>query len=111
MTGNEYQEAAMTTRTPETYDESKLIIYPTLGLAGEAGEVSDKVKKVLRDNKGEFTAEAKRAIALELGDVQWYCAALAKDLGYTIEEIWQMNLDKLADRKLRNRIHGNGDYR
>lgn len=108
---NEYQEGAMLTRTPETYREDKKIIYPTLGLTGEAGEVSDKVKKVLRDCNGDFDNEKRKAIALEVGDCLWYCAALAKDLGYSLEEIAKMNLDKLADRERRNKIHGEGDER
>lgn len=111
MTTNEYQAMAMTTRTPETYDEGKQIIYPALGLSGESGEVADKVKKVLRDKGGEFTSENRREIALELGDVMWYVAALAEDLGYTLEKVCQMNLDKLADRKMRDKIHGEGDHR
>lgn len=108
---NDYQDAAMLTRTDDTYDENNVIIYPTLGLTGEAGEVSDKVKKVLRDEKGIFSDDCKKAIALELGDTLWYAAALAKDLGFTLEEICLMNLNKLADRKKRNKIHGNGDNR
>lgn len=107
---NEYQNGAMTTRTESTYG-SKKIVYPTLGLTGEAGEVADKVKKVLRDDEEVFTEEKKREIALELGDVLWYAAALAKDLGYTLEEVAQMNLDKLASRQKRDKIHGSGDHR
>ena len=87
------------------------IIYPTLGLTGEAGEVADKVKKVIRDNNDEFTDERKRQIALELGDVLWYAASLAYDLGYTLDEVAQMNLDKLASRMQRDKIHGSGDER
>lgn len=111
MNVNEYQELAMTTRDPKTYDENRKIIYPTLGLTGEAGEVAEKVKKVLRDNAGCFLPELKHKIALELGDVMWYAAALAKDLGYTLEDICNINLNKLADRKLRDKIHGDGDNR
>lgn len=108
MTLNEYQEGA---RTTAIYPASRQIIYPTLGLAGEAGEVADKVKKVIRDNNDEFTDERKHQIALELGDVLWYAASLAHDLGYTLEEVAQMNLDKLASRMQRDKIHGSGDER
>ena len=108
MTLNEYQEGALSTAI---YPESRKIIYPTLGLTGEAGEVSDKVKKVIRDNNDEFTDERKRQIALELGDVLWYAASLAHDLGYTLDEVAQMNLDKLASRMQRDKIHGSGDNR
>lgn len=108
MTINEYQEGA---RRTAIYPASRQIIYPTLGLTGEAGEVADKVKKVIRDANDEFTDEKKHQIALELGDVMWYAASLAHDLGYTLEEICQMNLDKLASRMERNKIHGEGDNR
>ena len=106
MTINEYQDGA---RSTAIYPESRKIIYPTLGLTGEAGEVADKVKKVIRDNNDEFSAERRRQIALELGDVMWYAAALAHDLGYTLDEVCQMNLDKLAARKKNGTIIGSGD--
>lgn len=108
MTINEYQEGA---RRTAIYPSSRAIIYPTLGLTGEAGEVADKVKKVIRDNNDEFTPERRHQIALELGDVMWYAASLAHDLGYTLDDICQMNLDKLASRMQRDRIHGEGDER
>ena len=108
MTLNEYQEGA---RRTAIYPNSQRIIYPTLGLTGESGEVADKVKKVIRDNDQEFTAERRREIALELGDVLWYAASLAHDLGYTLDEVAQMNLDKLASRMNRGKSHGSGDER
>ena len=108
MTLNEYQEKALSTAI---YSDNYKIIYPTLGLTGEAGEVSDKVKKVLRDKDGNFDEETNKQIALELGDVMWYCATLANDLGYTLDDICQMNYDKLQSRKNRDAIHGNGDNR
>ncbi len=108
MTLDEYQQGA---RSTAIYPEESKIIYPTLGLTGEAGEVADKVKKVIRDNDRQFTDEKKREIALELGDVMWYAASLAHDLGYSLEEVAQMNLDKLASRMQRNKIHGSGDER
>lgn len=108
MTLNQYQEEALKTAI---YPEDKKIIYPTLGLTGEAGEVAEKVKKVIRDNNQEFTDEKKRQIALEISDVLWYCATLAHDIGYTLEDIAQMNVDKLASRQQRNKIGGSGDER
>jgi NTP pyrophosphatase (non-canonical NTP hydrolase) len=105
---NEYQNKAIETAI---YGSGHAIVYPTLGLSGEAGEVADKVKKVLRDNNGVFTDEIKKQIIFESGDVLWYLAALARDLGYTLEEMAQMNLDKLASRKERNKISGSGDNR
>lgn len=79
MTLNEYQKKALET---EDYQDELKIILPTLGLTGEAGEVADKVKKVLRDNNGEFTDERNEEIAKELGDVAWYLAVSANSIGY-----------------------------
>ena len=86
-------------------------IYPTLGLCGEAGEVADKVKKVLRDRHGSFSSEVIADLQLELGDVLWYVAQLATELGLELEQIAQSNLDKLASRAARNVIEGSGDRR
>jgi NTP pyrophosphatase (non-canonical NTP hydrolase) len=86
-------------------------IYPTLGLCGEAGEVADKVKKVLRDQGGEFSAEVIAALQLELGDVLWYVAQLATELGLELDQVAQANLEKLASRSARNVISGSGDSR
>lgn len=108
MTLNEYQQAALETANyPQEYN----IIYPALGMNGEAGEVADKVKKVIRDNNMEFTDDRKHEIAKEIGDVLWYCAALAHDIGYTLEEIGEMNNAKLRSRKARGVISGSGDNR
>lgn len=107
MSLNEYQEAALETAM---YPEEFKIIYPALGIAGEAGEVADKVKKVIRDY-GSFTAERKREIVKEIGDVLWSCAVLANDLGYTLEEVGIMNIEKLKSRKERGVIGGSGDNR
>ena len=107
MTLNEYQQAALETAV---YPEEFRIIYPTLGMAGEAGEVADKVKKVIRDY-GSFTSERKREIVKEIGDVLWYCATLANDLGYSLEGVGIMNIEKLASRKERGVIGGAGDNR
>lgn len=108
MTLDEYQNHALETAI---YPKQYKIIYPALGITGEAGECSDKVKKVIRDNNGEFTDDKKREIAKEIGDVLWYCATLAHDIGYTLEEIGEMNVAKLSSRKERNKINGNGDNR
>lgn len=108
MTLNEYQQAALATAQ---YGEGSRIIYPTLGLTGESGEVADKVKKVLRDNGGIFTDEKKLEIFIESMDCLWYIAALANDLGYTLEEGAKMNIEKLQSRKERGVISGSGDNR
>ena len=108
MTLNDYQKEALSTAV---YGSGSKIIYPTLGLAGEAGEVADKVKKVLRDNDGNFDEWRKIQIAAEIGDVLWYIAALTNDLGYTLEDIAKLNIGKLSQRRANNTIHGEGDNR
>lgn len=106
---NAYQDAARSTAAYP--DVGSNPIYPTLGLSGEAGEVADKVKKVLRDRGGEFDRDVREAIKLELGDVLWYVALLSSELGFDLDEIAMANLDKLASRASRGRIAGSGDQR
>lgn len=109
MTLNEYQQAALRTAI---YPTDRAIVYPVLGLTGEAGEVADKVKKVIRDRGGDFAdAALRKQIALELGDVLWYAATLARDLGYSLDEVAAMNVEKLESRARRGAIHGEGDCR
>jgi NTP pyrophosphatase (non-canonical NTP hydrolase) len=103
---DEYQMRAESTAI---YPTEYAIVYPALGLTGEAGEVADKVKKIIRDAKSDLFY--KSDIAKELGDVLWYVAILARDLGYSLEEVAQMNLDKLEDRKNRDMLQGSGDNR
>ena len=86
-------------------------IYPTLGLVGEAGEVADKVKKILRDKQGVFDSESKDSIKMELGDVLWYVSQLSCELGYELEDIAKSNLEKLNSRMIRGKIQGSGDNR
>ena len=102
----EYQEKALKTAV---YPAGMKIIYPALGLAGEAGEVADKVKKIVRDKND--SDEMKRDIAAEIGDCLWYCAVLANDLGFDLAQIADGNLQKLADRQQRGVLHGSGDKR
>jgi NTP pyrophosphatase (non-canonical NTP hydrolase) len=102
------QSSRQTARYPEAGSNP---LYPTLGLCGEAGEVADKVKKVLRDRGGVFDAQAREDLALELGDVLWYVAQLATELNLELEQIAAANLSKLADRAARNVISGSGDRR
>jgi NTP pyrophosphatase (non-canonical NTP hydrolase) len=108
MTLDEYQAAALSTAI---YPTEHRIIYPALGLSGESGEVADKIKKVIRDHHAEFSEQQRRDIAIELGDVLWYCAAMARDLGFSLDEVAQMNVDKLKSRRQRGAIHGSGDNR
>jgi NTP pyrophosphatase (non-canonical NTP hydrolase) len=105
MTLNDYQIAAI--RTAE-YPPAQTIIYPAMALAGEAGEVANKASKLLR---GDYGHNWSRQIAKEIGDVLWNCAALARDLGYTLQEVAQMNLDKLSKREADGSIKGQGDDR
>jgi len=106
---DEYQEKASKTAIyPKNYE----LVYPALGLAGEAGEVANKVKKFIRDGATQETFELKKLeIAKELGDVLWYIAALSNDLGVKLSAIAAGNLDKLEDRMKRNAISGDGDNR
>ena len=106
MTLDEYQEKAL-----ETAIYPLPIIYPALGMCGEAGEVADKVKKVIRDDNQNFSTARKIEIAAEIGDVLWYCATLANDLGFKLEAIAQMNYAKLHSRQLRGKLGGSGDNR
>ena len=106
---NAYQQGAR--RTARYPDAGANPIYPTLGLCGEAGEVADKVKKVLRDQGGVFSPEVREALKLELGDVLWYVAQLASELEFELSEIAEANLSKLASRAARNVIAGSGDDR
>lgn len=108
MQFDEYQERAMLNKK---YGYGDRITYPTLGLASEAGEVAGKVKKILRDNGGNFTDENKKTIADEIGDVIWYCAALAEDIGWSLDAIAQLNIEKLESRRARGVISGSGDNR
>ena len=107
---NKYQEDAMSVRLPSTKGANR-IFYPALKLTGEAGEVSEKVGKVLRDNNGEFTEDIKLELIKELGDVLWYIAAMAEDLGYDLLTVAETNLDKLFSRYERGTLQGEGDNR
>ena len=108
----DFQAYQQQSRTTARYPEAgSTPIYPTLGLCGEAGEVADKVKKVIRDRGGSFSPEVIEALKLELGDVLWYVAQLATELGLDLDAIASANLEKLASRAARNVIAGDGDNR
>lgn len=85
--------------------------YPTLGLAGEAGEVANKVKKIDRDQQGIWDRSNRADLCSELGDVLWYITAIALELELTLEEIASVNMDKLLGRKERGTLGGSGDKR
>ena len=99
----QYQSAAAKTAM---YKHNHKILYPALGLAGEAGEVANKVKKILRD--GSFDRDG---ISDEIGDCLWYIAALCRDLNVDLSDVARNNLKKLKDRQERGTIKGNGDKR
>jgi len=103
MKFDDYQE-----KTGETavYPEEKAIEYLALGLNGEAGEVAEKIKKSIRDDK-ELGDDLKD----EIGDCLWYIARLLDELGYDMSEAAESNIDKLFDRKDRGKIKGSGDRR
>jgi len=103
---NNYQ---MQARKFAIYPERMKIVYPALGLAGEAGEVADKIKKVYRDDRDD--AQFLGEIAKEIGDVMWYCAILAEDLGFSLQQVAEMNIYKLQQRKALGTIIGDGDNR
>src|SRR6187455_397204 len=87
------------------------VIYPTLGLVNEAGEVAGKIKKVFRDKEGQFSDETRDALKAELGDVLWYISQVATELDLSLDEIAEYNIAKLYDRLERGNIEGDGDIR
>jgi NTP pyrophosphatase (non-canonical NTP hydrolase) len=114
---NEYQRRCQDTAIYP--DLGRNLVYPALGIADEAGEIAGKVKKFIRDTgyrtgagaRSQLSDDQVHAVALEIGDVMWYCAAMANELGINLDVIAQWNLGKLADRKARDTLQGNGDYR
>jgi len=122
MDFKEYQAAAKITaiylnkvklQFPELSPEILKIMgisYAALGL-GESGEVQGKVKKIIRDSGGIISDEVKTEISKEIGDILWYTAAMCDELGISLEDVAQNNIDKLMSRKERGVIEGNGDNR
>ena len=106
---NEYQEAAQETAIYPILGHP--IVYPALGLNGEAGEVAEKVKKIMRDDKGVITESKRYELCKELGDCLWYIAETARQADLTLEEIALCNIAKLKSRSERNAISGSGDNR
>ena len=105
-----YQKQALTTAVYPGRGEGNFT-YPALGLAGETGEVCEKLKKAIRDDGGKVSDERRSLLAKELGDVLWYIATLSTELGLDLEAIAAGNLAKLAARKEAGKIHGSGDLR
>lgn len=87
------------------------IVYPTLGLCNEAGEVAGKIKKIFRDREGNISEQDRQALKQELGDVLWYLAQICTELDISLEEVATANLEKLFSRLERGAIRGDGDNR
>lgn len=105
----DYQEQALSTAIYPNRGSN--VIYPTLGLAGEAGEMCNKIKKIFRDHGGVLTHRREQELAAELGDVLWYVAVLASELGFTLQAVARLNLTKLESRAARGTLQGSGDQR
>lgn len=112
---DDYQE-----RAAEYAFYSGMLLYPALGLASEAGEVADKVKKLIRDDDmpiseefhtTDIAYERREELAYELSDCLWYIALIADDIGFSLSDIATMNLEKLESRRKRGKLHGSGDFR
>ena len=109
MDFNTYQKnARLTAQYPNLGSN---YIYPTLGLVGEAGEVAEKVKKVIRDKKGVFDNESKKGLKKELGDVLWYVSNICTEFNFSLDDIALQNLEKLKLRAAKGKISGSGDDR
>ncbi|MCK9439138.1 MAG: nucleoside triphosphate pyrophosphohydrolase family protein [Patescibacteria group bacterium] len=109
MNFKEYQEESK--KTAKYPDKGNNYIYPTLGLAGESGEVAEKIKKIIRDDNGIVSSEKKEEIKKELGDVLWYISQLSTEFGLELEDVASTNLEKLLSRLERDKISGSGDNR
>jgi NTP pyrophosphatase (non-canonical NTP hydrolase) len=86
-------------------------LYPVLGLAGEAGELLNKIKKIFRDQRGQVSKETKEAIASELGDILWYLSQVSTEFGFKLSSLAERNLQKLQSRARRGKLGGAGDKR
>ena len=87
------------------------IVYPTIGLINEAGEVAEKIKKIFRDQNGQITEEDKQSLKNELGDVLWYLTQICTELDLTLEEVAETNIAKIFSRQERGKLGGDGDNR
>ena len=110
---DEYQKAI---KKFDFYEDTDDVLAPgfmakILGLSGEAGEVSEKFKKIIRDKNGVISEEDKNSLKKELGDVLWYISTISRYLGIPMSEVVEANLEKLESRKQRDKLHGEGDDR
>lgn len=111
MTFDEYQRLALSTAYPEHLDTLMGKSIWALGIAGEAGEVADKIKKILVYENGKITDKDKAELAKELGDVLWYIAILSHTLDLSFDKIATDNVKKIKSRQKRDVISGSGDNR
>lgn len=111
MNFNEYQDFTNETAKYAGQRTVAGLVYATLGLAGEAGELANKVKKIIRDANGVLTEEIRLALLDEGGDCQWYLARIATELNALLEDMASGNVAKLKGRKERGTLHGSGDNR
>lgn len=109
MNFNDYQQKSRATAQYPAIGHP--VIYPTLGLVNEAGEVAGKIKKIFRDKQGIIGEAEREALKAELGDVLWYIAQVCTELNLPMDEVAQANIDKLLDRQARGKIKGDGDNR
>lgn len=109
LTFNEYQKLSRTTAIYPKIGHG--VIYPTLGISDEAGEVAGKIKKIFRDKNGVFNELDIQEIKKELGDVLWYISQIASELEINLEDVASKNIEKLLDRKNRGVLKGSGDNR
>lgn len=98
-------------KTAKYPDIGHAVVYPTLGLTNEAGEVAGKIKKIFRDKAGVISAEDREALKGELGDVLWYLAQVCTELEISLDDIAEHNIEKLSSRLERGKIGGDGDNR
>ena len=108
---DEYQTLASRTAMYPGREDDTVAPYPALGLAGEAGEVCEHIKKAIRDDGGIVSEERRRKLRKEIGDVLWYVAALSSELGLQMSDVARANIEKLADRHERGVLSGEGDER
>jgi NTP pyrophosphatase (non-canonical NTP hydrolase) len=87
------------------------IVYPTMGLVNEAGELAGKIKKIFRDKAGVIGEDDREALKGELGDILWYLTQICTELDLSLSEVAEANLDKLFSRLERGLIQGEGDNR
>jgi NTP pyrophosphatase (non-canonical NTP hydrolase) len=111
MTFDAYQNGTEKTAIYPRSNELTAVVYTSLGLAGEAGEIANKVKKIIRDDNGKITDDRRDALVDEIGDCLWYLSELCSSLHVDLQSVAAGNLVKLQDRQRREKLTGSGDAR